>query len=915
MVGHRSFVGRDAELGELSRLLDRARDHVPGFVVIQGPAGIGKTALVGRFLDGADDARILRASGEESEADLAFGVLDQLVHGSGRPPPDAAAERCDQGDEPHEVDKTDPLTSGARFLEVLSELERPGPVIVAVDDAHWADSLSLLALTFAIRRLSKDRVLVVVTLRDADDVALPGGFRRLLTGELAHRLLLSGLGSGDLRRLSADLVGEALSPRAAARLRDHTAGNPLHARALLEQLPVTAFQSAQAPLPAPRSVGLLVVGRLAACDDETRQFVAAASVLGRRCTLHLAADVAAVDDPLLALDEATEAGLLVEDPPSRMVAFPHPLLCAAVYQHLGAAERTRLHRRAAEAVDDERMRLRHRVRAATGPDLALARKLAAFARRQTQSDRSACGEYLAAAAELAPGTPEGEQCAAEAIDCQLMTGDVGDLAGRAAQLRTFRATAWRNYVLARLALVAGRLEEAESLLHDAWRRCESDTDPSPAARIAGELAWIYVARDRGHDAVIWNERALDLAGEHGTTDLSHMIHLVSLNMTGRIGEHLTALSGLPDAAVASVTELDALLGRALLHTWSEDLDAAYRDATGLLAAAGRSITFELTASIVLGRVEYLLGRWDDAVAHTGLTVSLAVDADHGWLAPICHALASLVPSARGQWEQASDHVETAARIVHPGHVIATSWIASARAHLAAARNDHTAVIDALRPLLDRGPESAVFDPGALIRWQDLLTDALAAEGQHGEAEAVLKPFEARAAADQRHSAIVAAARARGTLLSARHEFDDALAAFERGLDHVKRVDMPFDRARLDLAAGSCLRRAGRRNAAAAHLRQASTAFACLAAGPYLERSDRELAACGARHTTPAHSTQPALTPQELAVARLVTHGMTNKQIARELVISSKTVEYHLSHIYAKLQVSSRVQLARRLAED
>ena len=914
MVGRKIFVGRRSELREMSRLLDQARESIAGLVVIEGPAGMGKTALLHRFIDAVDDAVIVRASGDELEMGLAYGVLHQLIDGkTERRPGEVPATDVDDTEGDLTDTAVDPFNEGARLLELIDSQQQSGPVIVALDDMQWADLLSLTAMAFAFRRLLKDRVLVVVALRDVDDAALPDGFRRLLVGENATRLVLSGLTNDDLRRLSTELTGSALSPRTAARLHEHTDGNPLYLRALLEQLPAEALRHADGPLPAPRSFELLVLARLAARSAETRQFVVAASVLGRRSELHLVTKLSGVQDPLRALDEADEAGLLVERPASRTVEFPHPLLHAAVYQQLGVTERIRLHERAAEHVVDERTQLHHRLHAATGPDLALARDLARFARQRVSvGDSSAGGEHMAAAAGLAAGTAEGEQFAVEATECELMTGDVDDPAARSAQLRTFRVTAWRDYVLARLAVVEGHMDEAERLLHDAWHRC---ADPPVAARIAGQLAWLSVARDDGNEAVVWSERALEGGAE--TTDLGHLVHLVSLGMTGQIEERLASLTDLPDPADATVPELDALLGRARLRKWSGDLRGAYDDLTGLRdVAAGRSMAFQVITNLVLGHVEYLLGRWDDAVVHSALAVSLAVDAEQSWLTPICHAVASFVPAARGQWERASAQLDKAARhVTSPTDVIPAIYLATAGAHLAAARNDHDGVIKTLRPLLARRPGSVVFEPGVILRWQDLLVEALAATGQLDEATTVLDQLEVRACAAQRRSTTVAAARARGSLLAARHKYDDAIAAFEWGLEQAEDLDIPFDRAILELAAGSCIRRAGRRNAAAARLREASAIFERLGAWPYLKRTDRELAACGRRYSRRPETMAPDLTPQELAVARLAANGMSNKQIARDLFISVKTVEYHLSHVYTKMQLSSRVQLANRLGHD
>jgi DNA-binding CsgD family transcriptional regulator len=210
----------------------------------------------------------------------------------------------------------------------------------------------------------------------------------------------------------------------------------------------------------------------------------------------------------------------------------------------------------------------------------------------------------------------------------------------------------------------------------------------------------------------------------------------------------------------------------------------------------------------------------------------------------------------------------------------------------------------------------VFEPGVVL-WQDLLVDALTAVGEYERAEAVLVPFEARAADRQRHSTMAAAARTRGTLAAARGDTHAAMAAFQAGLDHATQVEMPFGRAVLEFAYGAFLRRAGKRNAAAAQLQAAQKVFVQLGARPYLTRCERELAACGRNRvgTVGSASAKASLTPQEGAVARLVIQGLTNRQVARELVVSEKTIEYHLSHVYAKFHVSSRVQLAACLSQD
>ena len=144
------FVGRQRELEALEEGLARARGGQPWLVLVEGPAGIGKTALVEQFLGAVADVTVLRASGDLSESDLPFGVVDQLLRRAGEPPPR----------------EPDHLGAGARILELLGALQDEHPVVLFLDDAHWADVPSLRALLFVVRRLVADRVLVVATTRE-----------------------------------------------------------------------------------------------------------------------------------------------------------------------------------------------------------------------------------------------------------------------------------------------------------------------------------------------------------------------------------------------------------------------------------------------------------------------------------------------------------------------------------------------------------------------------------------------------------------------------------------------------------------------------------------------------------------------------------------------------------------------------
>jgi DNA-binding CsgD family transcriptional regulator len=596
--------------------------------------------------------------------------------------------------------------------------------------------------------------------------------------------------------------------------------------------------------------------------------------------------------------------------------FTQPLVHAAVYDELGPLRRAQLHSRAADLDTNDDTRLHHRVRAASGPDIDLSGDLAELGRRQAAVGAwSAAAHHLSAAARLTPDGADFEQLTMEAVECQILGGDLARAVGVAPRIRAFSPTAWRSFVLAHLAFMSGKLEESETLLMDAWRRCQPQEDPLLAARIAGQLAGVHVFQGRGAEVARWSGYALELAPEQTTIELLHYLPLVGSGLRGEADEALASLTDLPAPAEASMSELEVLLGRGLLRLWTDDLQGAHRDVTAVLAHEGeRSVASRVGAIALLGQAEYRLGHWDDATVHHDLGISIAEDAGAPWLAPLLHATAVLVHAGRGDWLRADAHLAAAeSGAQSSGGLSAVVYGGEAAAHLAAARGDPEGVVSGVGRLRAIRDADGAYEPG-IVAWQDLLVEALVALGDHEEALATLEPFEAKAAERGRRSALAAAARARGTLCAALGDSDGATTSFEAGLEHIAHVEMPFDRARIELAYGSFLRRGGSRRAAATHLEAGRAILERLGARPYLERCHRELAACG---LAPAGRGDPdftRLTPQELAVARLARRGLTNRQIARELIVSIKTVEYHLGHVYTKLNVKSRAELAHHLVD-
>ncbi|HEX2186226.1 MAG TPA: AAA family ATPase, partial [Chloroflexota bacterium] len=651
------FVGREPELATLGSALAEAAGGQPCFALVAGPEGIGKTALVRRLLTHIKGVGVLSVSGEETEAALAYGVADQLVRASGLARsclPNVLGEVAGSG--------ADPFGVGAGLLELFGLAQEAAPLVVVVDDAHWADPPSLQALTFALRRLQADRILTLVCVGD-EGHHLPEGLTRLAGDEQGVEMHLGGLEARQLQDLATALGAGRLSTAAAVRLREQTGGNPLYVRALLEE--GTAFETLQetgVPLPAPRAFALAVLARLGRCSPAARELVAAAAVMGLHCPLTIASSVAGLDDPLTSLEEAVTARLL-EAPAglSAPVSF-HPLVRAAIYHDLGPARRAGLHRQAALLVGDEATRLRHLVRATPAPDPALSAQVAAFARGEAAAGSwAAAATHVRWAVQLAPAD-EKDQLVVEAAEAAIFAGDIAGAGEFITQVQTQRESGWRSYLLGLVAFMSGQLDDAEHLLLAAWTPELPQVDPNLAARVSGQLGALCVQQARGAEAAEWARRLLDLMGPGMVVPASPWLNLaVGLVHVGRWEQAWDALAWLGDPAPTGAAEqLGAVVARGLLRCWSDDLTGARADVSAVEAARGLvPFQLRLVALHVLAEAEYRAGDWDDAITRAELGVSIAEDAGQVWLQMAGHSVAVEPLDGRGEWTRAEAHAQAA----------------------------------------------------------------------------------------------------------------------------------------------------------------------------------------------------------------------------------------------------------------
>ncbi|MET9295913.1 LuxR family transcriptional regulator [Streptomyces sp. NPDC003077] len=868
--------GRDTELDQLARLVDEGRAGRGSVLVLRGAAGIGKSALLDRAAEfaasGPEPLRVVRAGGAEAEQDMPYAAVDLLTRAlpDSPPLPGAQARALDlalgrAGAAPRAAPSPDRFLIG---LAVLNLLAGAGPLLCLIDDAHWLDRASGDALLFAARRLGADPVVMVFAARD--------GFAARGLPELP----LGPLDGAAQRRVLAER-GHDLTPADRDAILEAAEGNPC---ALRELRPgPTPFT----PLPVGERVTAEYRHRIAALPERTRVVLTvAAAAAGALPAVARAAEALGGTVGDLAPAEAADLVTVLGD----TVRFRHPLARSAAYQAAPLARRLAVHAALAEAAEDPYVRARHRTVVASGPDEGTADELAAVA-----ADAWRRAAYEASATAY-------EQSARLSPD-PVRQGDRLTAGARAA-LRAGRA----DHALDLTERAAQRLDAPEALAEVAFVRAQAETELRPGTLPgAGRLLLDHVpSAAPSRRSLLLNYAA---AGAWAGGDLA------ALRRAGELHDVLEARGG--PAAVnvprALVRLVEGRYGEAfgpLAALVAEQRDRPSPEPHPRLAALEAALlTGNDEAALDLARAEIALCRAD------GVIVALP---------KVLHQLAR-AESAAGLHRDAARTADEAldlARSTGLDHLVAP--LAGVRARLAAIEGDEPRCRE-----LAAGarPAEAACALGLLALGQGRYEDAVrelhrAAEGPLGYpavaallgADLVEAAVRAGLPADEPLARLTSWARAAG------HPWARAVALRGRGLaegaeeplaEAVRQHEgRPFERARSALVHGAWLRRQRRRTDARPLLKSALEAFERLGAAPWAERARTELRATGEQVTGGrAADAVDRLTAQELQIARLAAAGVANRDIASQLFLSTRTVEYHLYKAYPKLGVRSRRELA------
>jgi DNA-binding CsgD family transcriptional regulator len=900
------LLGREAEQRVVEGLLQKARGGRSAVLVLRGEPGIGKTALLDYAERSAGDMTVLRCAGVEAEHEFPFAGLHQLLRPclgllDRLPAPQQAALRGAFGLSFDPVQS--PYLVSLGLLSVLGEACDDAPLLCLIDDAHWLDRPSQEALAFAGRRLEAEPVAMLIASRQRRGQRFEAaGFPELEFGGLddtAARALLQSR----LKRPVADQIVTMLVRSAR--------GNPL---ALLE-LP-TSLTDRQldgtdpiaGPLPAKGAVEASFRARVGQLSAEIRRalLLAAAEESGDMHTLQPALKQCGV--PMAAFQDAEDAGLVQQA--NGAVVFRHPLVRSAVYRCATRGERQAAHRVLAAVLDDPIRGAWHRALAADRADESIAAELdAAGAQAVLRGANATAATAYERAAELSQQAPRQARRLISAAQTSLAAGFLDTavtLAERARPLVTDQADAADLEVIcAAVCSKQGSPADTFTMLRNAATAL-AEQKPERALEMIALMVLTASAGGWVPQGITDGREVIGRVRGGGTL---HDFMRAFLHGAGAL------LDGDTSAAAALFNEalhIEASLAASPLATmmagligmWIADFPPA-RDRFARVVAQRRaegSLSELAGALFLLAAGEMCAGRtqagFDASAEGLELVRQLGSANDEaGYL-----ALHAWITALLGQEEECR---ECAAAARHLGLAARVGWAVS-EAHLALGELELGLgnAAEAIEHFEQVDPSP--FPPSSLLATPGLI-DAALRLGEPGRAHAALVRFAAWAPVSRTPLVDGMLARCRGVLAADRRQADSFFAEALRHHDH--RVP-PYERARTQLAYGERLRRDRLKTEARIQLRNALDTFDGIGTRLWAERARAELRATGETVRKRDSSTLETLTPQERRVARLVADGASNKDVAAQLFLSSRTVEYHLGKIFTKLGVASRVELAR-----
>ena len=936
------LLEREAEVAALHAVVDAAASGAGRLVAIEGRAGMGKTRLVAeaRALASGAGFEVLLARSADLEQEFAYGVVRQLFE------PYLASLSQDERDEAlsgtaalaERLFGDEELTGAAAgdvsfavlhgLYWLAANLAARRPTVIVVDDLHWTDAPTLRWLAFLGRRLEGLPLLVVLGLRPPEQSVETELLTELISDPTVLVIRPTALSEPAVGAMVAQEYGSEAHPAFAAACHSATGGNPLFVRALVDALhgegvEPTAENAARAREVGPEPVTRAVALRLSRLPEEARRFATAAAILGDSSEQRDVATLAEIDDRHLSTLAATwlaRADLMRVTTPT--VEFVHPVVRAAVYESIEPVHRLMAHRRAAEileAADDE-------------PE-----RVAAHLDLVTPAGDPFVVETLRVAADraLVRGAPE--------VAVRYLRRALAEPPTEETRVDTLRE----------LGLAEQRVDVSSAAEH--LREALAQTDePLRHARLALELGRSLFRLNRGPEAVRIFERAVERLGDE-EPELREMLEAELINSAGFDSDVFQVSRTRLEQA--DETTLEGDIGRAVMVATLRYFDArrgcnrerarelAEPATLGALVDSMPSVAISCAATaLMFAELDDEVDRYFDTIMEAakkrgelvtlsnmlcfrGLTLAqrgdleAAMDDLHEsddlvrYLptqqgAIYFHSYLADVLTNRGELDEAERSLAQLGleeEVAESGHII---FFLGARGWLRFARRDFTAAADDWRRL-GRCMEAFEMRNPAVVAWRSHLALALLALDRRDEALELAREEVELARTWGSPRPIGVALRARGLAEGGA----EGIETLRESLAVLEGSSAKLERARSLVELGAALRRANQRADARELLKEGLDIAVRSGSQPLVERAEEELAATGARPRRLLLSGVESLTASERRVARFAADGLSNKDIAQALFVTTKTVEVHLSNVYRKLGIGSRSELPQALGGE
>jgi DNA-binding CsgD family transcriptional regulator len=895
------IVGRDEEIASLHTFLDRSAAQ-PALLMLEGGAGIGKSTLWRAGVEAARERgfRVLVSRPAEAERGLAHaglgdlfeGVLDDVL-------PELAAPRRRALEVALLLDVgaiADPRTLGVAVRNALELAARDAPVTLAIDDVQWLDPSSTSALAFALRRLDTP-TFVLLTRRLGESAETPD-LERAIDADRVERLHVGPLSLGAIHRLLQAHLALKLPRPTLLSVHETSGGNPFYALELARALGDDVEHTQ--PLRVPETLEGLVRARLDELPADTRESLLLAAAEGRpSAELFVSLDVSE-----RVLDRAFEARVIERT--DGTIRFTHPLLGSVVYHGVSADERRRAHGRLAQVVADPLDRARHLALSTESPDTQIAAVLEeAAARASARGAPIAAGELAEHALRLTPPDAQADRHrrALVAARAQRSAGEWTRARSVLADLLAeTRAGSLRAEALVLLAELESE-RRSVPLLEEALR--EAASRPALQSVIHCRLAW--ASSEPGFDHA---RRALELADELDDDQLRGQAGAMEAilswfageaeapeDLPARVHDFPSAVGGellVREATLAVVNTLAPLSKRDHARAMLESRYEEWRE---------RDEPRSSRALWGLAWVEFWAGRWELGAEYAARARDISVQ--YGVEMPQDQLPSAIIAVHRGQLDLAREHSERGLDLAHEQFAGPPVQLMAVLGLVARWSGDPSGAEKWFEKAERRASELRWGEPS--VRWWTAdYAEMLLEDGRIDDAVRVVDVWEADAARVTREWVLAQATRCRGLVASAAGHVARASSLLERAVDEHTEVGDPFGTARALLGLGIVRRRARKKRGAREAIQAALDGFEQLGAANWVEKAQSELGRIGGRRR------EEGLTPAERRVAALVAEGRTNREVAAALFVTERTVASHLSHVYAKLGVRSRTELARQL---